>query len=149
VARPVDETIRDLREARGDPRVGLALGMLLEAAEGHLSELHGPAFEAFRCDECGNIVTLETLRSWLGMDYDYRGEVEGQHNLRVELKGPEGLSNEALGRLLPPNYVECTWGDSEHGRMRRVVCRVTADDPSGYAAASNPDDGGGEACRRT
>lgn len=112
-------TMRALQEVRKFllEQSGYVLG-LVEAAEGHLSELHGPAFAAWRCDECGNLITDRVVARIVehNRGYDEMGAVATVPQVRVVLTDGEAL------------YVRCIVGD--HGQsMRHVLCRVTADSP--------------------
>lgn len=96
---------------------------VLEAAQGHLEELYGDAFVAWRCTdpECSNMT----------VDIGKDGNGVGVETVLTRMARVDGDG---------AWYMRCT--HLRHGPrgvpMERVVCRVTADDPARYAGGGDP-----------
>lgn len=137
----VRKVIRDLRDARGLldqhgvpflshlAQQQAKLIDLLQAASEHLDELHGPVVDLWRCDTCGNVVPDVLLERELD-------------------SGAIRLLRATIVHKDETVYVECeNWnppdgmrpGESAHGPMRHVRCRVTADDPDFEAEPATPE----------
>lgn len=116
------------------PILGRLLELTERAAE-HLSELHGPAFAAWRCDECGTLVSDEQLGALA------RAGVDGIPLQLYLFVHPIYKDGDADGK---PDYVECL-REEGHGPMRHVLCRVTADSPDSLpdSQVATPTGGGG------
>jgi hypothetical protein len=135
----VPKVVSDLREARGLldqyalpflsqlAQRQVDLSDLLQAASEHLDELYGPQFEAYRCDECGRVVSKQTLNDLLGNEHE--GDVHYVLGISVSYAGTR---NE---HYLNPVSVACIAHTPGHGPMRHVLARVTADDPTARESA--------------